>query len=434
MSDDITPDTESPTVIHGSAPTPNDVAPEPQRDIAISVDSVTKTFRIHHERANSLKQFIATGGRNRYDEFEALKDVSLEVRVGEAVGIIGHNGSGKSTLLKCMAKILTPNSGEIAINKRMAALLELGAGFHPELSGRDNVFLNAAILGMGRKEIDKRFDEIVDFSGLHQFIDSPVKTYSSGMYVRLAFAVAINVDPELLLIDEILAVGDVTFQQRCMEKFVQFRNEGRTLVLVTHDTGSVRNFCDRAIWLDKGVVRASGTPADIIDEYTETMLATQERPKEGPIRRGVGEIKVHRVEMLVKGEAVESLHAGDDVTIRMHFDTTKQILAPVFEVKIARLGGAVVTAPCTRDADEVPATVEGPGTVDFLVRDLPLIPGPYVLHTEITGYHRKYVYDHLQNAVTFDVYAGQSAETEGLVTLRPEWKLTGDGVLGRREP
>ena len=193
---------------------------DPSRGIALRVDSVSKTFKVHQERASSLKQYIATGGRNRYEEFHALRNVSLDVSVGEAVGIIGHNGSGKSTLLKCMAKILVPNEGEIIINKRMAALLELGAGFHPELSGRDNVFLNAAILGMARREIELRFDEIVAFSGLEQFIDAPVKTYSSGMYVRLAFAVAINVDPELLLIDEILAVGDVTFQQKCMEKFV----------------------------------------------------------------------------------------------------------------------------------------------------------------------------------------------------------------------
>lgn len=422
------------TVTDGIAPTRSESAPEPSAEVALSVHSLTKTFRVHQERASSLKQFIASGGRNRYEEFEALKGVSLDVNVGEAVGIIGHNGSGKSTLLKCMAQILTPNAGSITINKRMAALLELGAGFHPELSGRDNVFLNAAILGMARKEIEKRFDAIVAFSGLERFIDSPVKTYSSGMYVRLAFAVAINVDPELLLIDEILAVGDVTFQQKCMEKFVQFRNEGRTLVLVTHDTGSVRNFCDRAIWLDQGVVRATGSPADIIDEYNETMLSAAERPAEGPVRRGVGEIKIDQVEMLVNGEVVQSLHAGDDVTIRMHFDTMKQIVAPVFEVTIARLGGAVVTAPSTRDANQVPATIEGPGTVDFLVRDLPLVPGPYVLHTEVTGYHRKYVYDHLQNAVTFDVHAGPSAEVEGLVTLRPEWQLSGEGVLGRREP
>src|SRR4051794_22176300 len=194
-------------------------------ELALEVDHVTKNFRMHREKTNSIKQLVAAKGRTRFDEFTALKDVSFTVKEGEVFGVIGENGSGKSTLLKCMAGILQPNKGSVRVEKRMSALLELGAGFHAELSGRDNVFLNAAILGMARRDIAKRFDEIVAFSQLEDFIDSPVKTYSSGMYVRLAFAVAINVDPKLLIVDEILAVGDVTFQQRCLEKFVDFRNE-----------------------------------------------------------------------------------------------------------------------------------------------------------------------------------------------------------------
>ena len=404
---------------------------DPSREIALRVDSVSKTFKVHQERANSLKQYIATGGRNRYEEFHALRNVSLDVAVGEAVGIIGHNGSGKSTLLKCMAKILTPNEGEIIINKRMAALLELGAGFHPELSGRDNVYLNAAILGMGRREIEMRFAEIVEFSGLEQFIDAPVKTYSSGMYVRLAFAVAINVDPELLLIDEILAVGDVTFQQKCMEKFVQFRDDGRTLVLVTHDTSSVRNFCDRAIWLDHGVVKAEGKPADVIDEYTETMLEAEEAD-DGSARRGRGPIKVTKVEILVAGTRLDRVRTGDDVTFRLHFDTPAPVPNPVFVITLASLDGVAVTSPTSRDANEVPVTVDGTGYVDIEMRGLPLIPGPYVIHTEVTGWGRKRVYDHIQNARSFDVLAGDSSEQGGVVTLRPTWTWSGDGVSDDR--
>jgi ABC-2 type transport system ATP-binding protein len=400
-------------------------------EIALRVDSVTKSFRIHSERANSLKQFIASGGRNRYEEFLALQDVSLDVQVGEAVGIIGHNGSGKSTLLKCMAKILTPESGTITVNKRMAALLELGAGFHPELSGRDNVFLNAAILGMARKEIADRFDEIVAFSGLEQFIDSPVKTYSSGMYVRLAFAVAINVDPDMLLIDEILAVGDISFQQKCMEKFVQFRNEGRTLVLVTHDSGSVRHFCDRAIWLDHGQIRASGPPADVIDEYNEVML-NADRAEDGSMRRGDGPVRVTGVEVLVGGVDAPSVRTGDDVVFRIRFEADKPVEQPVFALKIATLAGVEVTAPSTRDAGDVPDTVAGVGHVDLRVDALPLLPGPHVLHTEVTGWGRTHVFDHLQNARSFDVHAGDSPETDGLVTFRPSWTWTGDGVSQRR--
>jgi lipopolysaccharide transport system ATP-binding protein len=401
------------------------------REIALSVDAVSKTFRVHQERANSLKQFIATGGRNRYEEFYALRDVSLDVRVGEALGIIGHNGSGKSTLLKCMARILTPNSGTITVHKRMAALLELGAGFHPELSGRDNVYLNAAILGMARKEIEVRFDEIVEFSGLADFIDAPVKTYSSGMYVRLAFAVAINVDPELLLIDEILAVGDVSFQQKCMDKFTQLRDQNRTLVLVTHDTGSVRDFCDRAIWIDHGTIKAEGVPADVIDEYTETMLGGSATELGGAVRRGSGEIWVERVEILVDGKPVESVHNGDEITFRLHIDTNQEVPNPVFAITIASLGGAMVTAPCSRDVDEVPGTVNGPNTVDVTMPDLALLPGPFVVHTEVTGYRRQHVYDHLQNARSFDVFAGTTNEVDGLVTLRPTWKISGPGIHGR---
>lgn len=395
-------------------------------DLALRVDNVTKTFRVHHERASSLKQYIASGGRNRYEDFYALRNVSFDVATGEAVGIIGHNGSGKSTLLKCMAQILTPNEGSIQVYKKMAALLELGAGFHQELSGRDNVFLNASILGMGRKEIAARFDEIVEFSGLGDFIESPVKTYSSGMYVRLAFAVAINVDPELLLIDEILAVGDVTFQQKCMEKFVDFRTQGRTLVLVTHDATTVREFCDRAIWLDHGVVLRDGDPAEVVDEYTETMLGAETSDGTEGSRRGDGKIQITNTELLVDGIPVDRIRTGDDVTIRMHWTASEPVAKPVFAVSIASLSGAVVTGPSSRDAGQVPDTLSGSGHVDVHFDDIPLLPSRYVLHTEITGWGRQHVYDHVQNAVTFDVNAGETKEIHGLVTMHPTWSPIGD--------
>lgn len=397
-------------------------------DLALSVNNVSKTFRIHTEKASSLKQLVTARGRNRFDDFYALKCVSFDVPVGSTLGIIGHNGSGKSTLLKCMAQILTPNDGSITVNRRMAALLELGAGFHPELSGRDNVFLNASILGMGRKEIEARFDDIAEFAGLGDFIESPVKTYSSGMYVRLAFAVAINVDPELLLIDEILAVGDVTFQQKCMEKFVEFRETGRTLVLVTHDTSSVRHFCDRAIWLDHGQIKADGEPAEVIDEYNEAMLGGEQTPDGGGIRRGEGPIRVTHAEMLVNGAPTDRARNGDDVTFRLHYEATRPVYTPVFAITIASLAGPIVTAPSSRDADEVPAALGGSGTVDIAVKDLPLLPGPYVLHTEITKFGRAHVFDHLQNAASFDVVHGTSAETQGLVTLSPTWTLEGNEI------
>ena len=394
-------------------------------DVILSVDHLVKSFRIHQQKTNSLKQLVAARGRNKFEEFIAVNDVTFDVREGEVFGVIGQNGSGKSTLLKCMAGILQPNSGSVRVYRRMGALLELGAGFHPELTGRENIFLNAAILGMGRKEIALRFDDIVDFSGLHTFIDQPVKTYSSGMYVRLAFAVAINVDPQLLIVDEILAVGDVSFQRRCLEKFVEFRNEGRTIVLVTHDMGSVKNLCDRAIWLEHGNVVDAGDPSDLVEAYTERMLGADARTSDGSVRRGSGEIKVTNVEMFTDGgtEAVKRCRTSDSVLLRLHYQAEKTIPQPVIGIEIESLGGATITAPNTRDVGMVPPTMSGTGVVEVAIPRLDLLPGTYDLHTSITDFNRAQVYDHLHVALRFDVMTGKPYETGGVITMRPEWKL-----------
>jgi ABC-type polysaccharide/polyol phosphate transport system ATPase subunit len=392
----------------------------------LEVSHLTKSFRLHHEKTNSLKGFIVARGRNRFDEFTALDDVSFTVGEGEVFGVIGHNGSGKSTLLKCMAGILVPNSGTVAVNRRMSALLELGAGFHPELSGRENVFLNAAILGMGRKAIASRFDDIVEFSGLENFIDSPVKTYSSGMYVRLAFAVAINVDPELLIIDEILAVGDVTFQQKCMEKFVDFRNQGRTIILVTHAMAAVRDMCDRAVWLDHGKLVAEGDPSELVEAYTEQMLGTRTDRADGSVRRGSGEIQIERVEIFIGDSttSVKRFRTGDNVTVRLHYRADKPISRPVFGIAIDVLGGSCITSPCARDVGMVPERVVGEGHVDVVMSDIALMPGTFDLHTSVTDFNRQHIYDYTHVAVRFDVMSGKIFETSSVVTLRPSWSLT----------
>jgi ABC-2 type transport system ATP-binding protein len=395
-------------------------------DLALEVDHVTKSFRLHHEKANSIKQLVAGKGRNRFDDFVALNDVSFDVKEGEVFGVIGHNGSGKSTLLKCMAGILQPNSGSVRVHKRMSALLELGAGFHPELSGRDNVYLNAAILGMSRRDIAARFDDIVEFSGLQSFIDSPVKTYSSGMYVRLAFAVAINVDPRLLIIDEILAVGDVTFQQRCLEKFVEFRNEGRTIVLVTHAMNTVKDMCDRAIWLNHGVITGEGDPAELVEQYTEQMLGDMSRGSDGSVRRGSGEIQITSVELFVNDGAtpVKRFRTGDSIRLRLHYRTEKSIPKPVFGITIENLGGSTVTAPCTRDVGLIPESVHGTGVVDVALPDVALLPGTFDVHTTVTDFNRSHIYDHLHLATRFDVMTGRPYETGGVITMRPEWTIS----------
>lgn len=394
-------------------------------ELALEVEHLTKTFRLHHQKTSSIKQLVAGRGRNRFDEFTALKDVTFDVKEGEVFGVIGQNGSGKSTLLKCMAGILQPNAGSVRVHKRMSALLELGAGFHPELSGRDNVFLNAAILGMSRKDIAVRFDDIVEFSGLHSFIDSPVKTYSSGMYVRLAFAVAINVDPHLLIIDEILAVGDVSFQQRCLEKFVEFRNEGRTIVLVTHAMNTVRDMCDRAIWLTHGTVTGEGDPSELVDDYTETMLGNINRGGDGSVRRGSGEIQISTVELFVGDSElpVKRFRTGDRVRLRLHYHAEKSIPRPVIAFTIEHLGGSTVTAPCTRDVGLIPDALSGKGAVDVVLDDVALLPGTYDVHTAITDFNRSHIYDNLHLALRFDVMTGKPYESGGVVTMRPRWQI-----------
>ncbi len=238
-------------------------------DVAVEVNGVSKKFRLYKERNQSLKSAIMRRRVSVHEDFWALKDVDFSIPQGKTFGLVGDNGSGKSTLLKCLAKILYPDEGSIKMNGRVAALLEVGSGFHPELSGRENVFLNGSILGMSRREITAKFDEIVDFSGVREFIDQPVKNYSSGMYVRLGFSVAINVDPDILLVDEVLAVGDETFQARCMAKFAEFRDEGRTVVIVSHALGTMKEMCDEVAWLRSGELMGVGKPEDVIEKYRD---------------------------------------------------------------------------------------------------------------------------------------------------------------------
>jgi ABC-2 type transport system ATP-binding protein len=240
-------------------------------EVAVHVDHVTKSFRMYHERNQSLKAAVMRGKRSVHEDFLALRDVSFDVPAGSTFGLIGSNGSGKSTLLKCLANIYYPNKGSITHNGRVAAMLEVGSGFHHELSGRENIFLNGSILGMSRKEIIRKFDEIVAFSGVEQFIDQPVKNYSSGMYVRLGFAIAINVDPDILVVDEVLAVGDAEFQEKCFQKFRDFKAAGKTVILVSHSMGTVQAMCDHAAWLNHGDLMVSGLAKPTIAAYLKSL-------------------------------------------------------------------------------------------------------------------------------------------------------------------
>ncbi len=242
-----------------------------EEDYKIIVDNVYKTFNVYLDRANTVKEkLLFLFSRNKKEKREVLKGVSLKIKKGEAVGLIGVNGSGKSTLLKLMTKIIYPNKGKIETKGKLTSLLELGAGFHPDFSGRENIYFNASIFGLTKKEIDDRLDKIIEFSELQDFIDNPVRTYSSGMYMRLAFAVAINVDADILLIDEILSVGDEHFQNKCFEKMKQLKEQGKTMVFVTHSMQSVKNLCNRAIWLCDGKIKMDGNTDEVVDAYIES--------------------------------------------------------------------------------------------------------------------------------------------------------------------
>jgi len=238
-----------------------------ENNIAIKVENVTKAFKLFYDKPSTLKERLVFWNKKKADEHVVLKDVSLDIKKGETVALIGVNGSGKSTLLKLMTKIIYPTKGKITTYGKLTSLLELGAGFHPDFTGRENIYFNAAIFGLTKQEIDARLNEIIEFSELGEFIDSPVRTYSSGMYMRLAFSVAINVDADILLIDEILAVGDAHFQDKCFAKLEELKNSDKTIVIVSHSLGAVKKLCNRAVWLHDGEIRMDGTDEKVIDEY-----------------------------------------------------------------------------------------------------------------------------------------------------------------------
>ena len=402
---------------------------------AVVVDGVSKSFRLYHERNGSLKAALMRGGRARYEEFPALSDVSFEIPQGSTFGLMGVNGSGKSTLLKCIANILRPDTGRILTAGKLAALLELGSGFHPELSGRENVFLNGSILGLSRAELAARFEEIVAFAGVEQFIDQPVKNYSSGMYVRLGFSVAINVDPDVLLVDEVLAVGDQSFQEKCAAKFAEFRRRGKTVVIVSHSMDSMRQMCDEVAWLDAGKLVDLGAPGPIIDRYIDVGHGAEESG-DGSRRWGTGEAVITEVSLLDgSGQPATLLHTGDEATIRLRYETRKRIPDPIFGLTVWTRDGVEVWSQHTVDAQEPFPDLDGPGELTYHIPRLVLLPGAYDLSVSIIDRSLTYTYDFHRYCYPFHVAADSDAarETSGLVRLGGSWQLTpaaADAVAG----
>ena len=411
------------------------------------VTGVSKRFRLHHEKYSSLKERVLHLGRIPYEDFWALSDINLEIEEGETWGLLGHNGSGKSTLLKCINGILQPTTGRIEVRGRLAALLELGAGFHPDLTGRENVFLNASLLGLPRRETAGRFDEIVEFAELGQFIDNQVKFYSSGMYMRLGFAVAVNADPDVLLVDEVLAVGDESFQRKCLDRVRQFQREGRTIVFVTHAPDLVRQICDKAVVLDHGHQVASGTPGEAIRSYREHLLRAGDRLElaqelaavleDGPgaeagdpQHAGAGlsaQERKRNFRARITGVSFEHpgagahLLPGESLTIRVRYDAAERVEEPNFGYAIYDIEGNLLSGNNTRILGTSVPAIEGTGEVVFHFEEIPLLDGTYFLTLAITSQDEHTVYDWQEQRHQFEVL--NPGRAQGMMHLPADVQL-----------
>jgi ABC-type polysaccharide/polyol phosphate transport system ATPase subunit len=388
---------------------------------AIAVRDVRKTYRRYGRRKSfgTLKSALLSGRVARDlkadESFEALRGVSFDVSAGKTFGIVGRNGSGKSTMLKLIAGIGRPTSGDVQVHGRVSALIELGAGFHPEISGRDNVFVNGMMLGLSKREISSRFDEIVAFAELEDFIDEPVKTYSSGMYMRLGFSVAINVDPDVLLVDEVLAVGDEAFTHKCLDKFAEFRRRGRTVLLVTHALDLVTRFCDEALWLDHGVVRGLGDPRRVIDAYLTDVAAAEnealaeitavpatvqheepaEMAKAVEGRWGSREAEILAVEFVrTDGVAAHVFESGEALAIRMRVRAHQPLQDFVFGVGLYSAEGVCCYGTNTDIEGAEPREFAGDAEVNFVIESLCLVAGTYKVDVAV----------HRRNGVPYDYH------------------------------
>ena len=395
---------------------------------AIDVQTVSKRFRLYKEKYTSLKERVLHAGKVPYEDFWALRDVELEVRSGETLGILGRNGSGKSTLLKCIAGILQPTSGQIVVRGHLAAMLELGAGFQPELSGRDNVYLNASLLGLPRREIERRFDDIVAFAELEEFIDNQVRFYSSGMYVRLGFAVAVNVEPDVLLIDEVLAVGDERFQQKCLDRLHQFQREGRTILVVSHSADVMRQVCDRVAVMEAGRIVTVAPPGEAIRAFRDCLLEG-EVPVAQPDEldtMGAGEAAppAERRVVILETSARHSgppgrsyLVPGDSFRLSLQFQVNEPLTNVAFGCEIYASNGALIfnCDSAMTEMRQIHDLEPGRYRVEFDLDELPLLDGNYAVHARIQDAGGGVVHARLEPAATFEVV--NPGQRTGLVSL-----------------
>jgi len=395
----------------------------------VEFDKVTKYFRLEHERARSLQErFLQTLRRRASDVEEVcvLRDVSFQLAQGESLGVIGENGAGKSTLLKLCARVLEPSAGTVQARGRISALLELGTGFHPELTGRENVFLYGSLIGIDRATMQRRFDEIVAFSEIERFIDLPVKLYSSGMYLRLAFAVAIHVDADILLIDEAFAVGDAHFQQKCLNRIRDIQAAGATLMFVSHSATLVKEFCTNALWIQDGAVAGFGPADDVMMAYTQDNLySAPQQALSGTKRRwGTRELEITEVEFVnSSGQVQPRFTTGEPFCVRLSYTARQRIAQPIFGLSIHRDDGTLVNGPNTLFAGCDIPWVEGAGKIEYQVDQLNLLPGAYEVSVAAYDHALQRQYDYQHRVYPFWVIASPGLREEhGTTYLPSRWQ------------
>ena len=406
----------------------NPTKPEP----VIQAKKLSKCYHLYNQPKDRLKQFLWRGKRKFYRELWALQDIDFSVSEGEVVGIVGNNGSGKSTLLQMVSGTLTPTSGEILVNGRIAALLELGAGFNPEFTGRENVLMNAAIMGLSQDEISERFESIVDFSGIRDFIDQPVKTYSSGMYVRLAFSVAINVDPDILIIDEALSVGDGTFARKSFDRIMQFRKAGKTILFCSHSIYQVTALCDRAIWLDRGKIAMIGPSSDVTNKYGQTLLDADSHIKkdEQSLTESTqhpannGSARITDVQASVDGTSGTRLSATSQkstLNIAVQFEIDPELPTPSVAITFSTVDGLGISSTSSfHDNVDLAHYISQNKKIEVVFPSIPLLKGDYTLSVYLGCENAIHCYDSALNIVELKIE--QESTEQGFVMLPHYWK------------
>ena len=396
-------------------------------ETAVEIEGLWKNFRMYHERNRYIKAALLRGRRARYDEFWALQDISISIKDGETIGFIGANGSGKSTLLKCLTGIYRPNRGSVKVHGKIAALLELGAGFSPELTGRENIYLNGSILGMTRRDINLKLDDIVEFAGLGEFLDSPVKNYSSGMTVRLGFSIAAHVDPRILLIDEVLSVGDQTFQRRSGDKIEEFKREGRTIVVVSHSLGVVQQLCTNTMWLDKGKMKMYGPSADVIAEYTGGSYQFHSHGDESDHEQwGTGEARVTSLEVTdAAGNPISTVETGGHVRFVLQISAHVRTEGAVIRVSLDTMQGQRVWSTSTQQERVSLKVLDGPSTAVIDIPALPLLDGRYAISVSVADPTGTTEYDHHRNWKVIEVHH-RGVSDAGIVHIPATWALRRD--------